>query len=471
MRSLRFRIGASAVLLALAVPALAAVPSAPTVVVRWNQSLLQAVRNTASNPVITARALAVVHTSMYDAWAAYDPVAVGTRLGGSLRRPPAERTDANKARAVSFAAYRALVDLFPTQQAGLFDPLMADLGYEPADTSGAAGVGQAAADAVIAFRHADGSNQLGDHPQGTPGVAYSDYTGYQPVNDPTTVVDPNHWQPLLNQNGTAQRFLAPQWGRVAPFALAAGDALRPDPPPLHPARGYRREARQILHFSARLGDRQKVIATYWADGPNTETPPGHWSLFAQFVSQRDAHTLDRDVRMFFALGNALLDASIGVWECKRHFDYVRPITAIRFLYAGQPVRAWAGPGQGTQVIDGGEFRTYIATPPFAEYVSGHSTFSAASAEILKSFTGRDRFGGEVTIAAGATPIEPGLVPAQPVTLRWATFSQAADQASLSRRYGGIHFESGDLQARSLGRKIGQAVWAKAQTYFDGTATP
>jgi hypothetical protein len=472
LRSLLPRAAASATLcLVLAAPVLAAAPPEPTVVLRWNQSLLQAVRNTAFSPVFSARALAIVHTSMYDAWAAYDAVADPTRPDGAPRQPPAERTEANRAKAVSFAAYRALVDLFPTQRSGLFDPLMTALGYDPADTSGGAGVGNAAAAAVIAFRHADGSNQLGDHPQGTPGVPYSDYTGYVPVNDPTTIVDPNHWQPLLNPNGTAQRYLAPHWGLVTPFALAAGDALRPDPPPLHPARAYRREAAQILRFSAQLRDREKVIATYWADGPNTETPPGHWNLFAQFVSQRDAQSLDQDVKMFFALGNALLDASISVWECKRHYDFVRPISAVRFLYSDKLVRAWGGPGQGTQVIYGSAFRTYIATPPFAEYVSGHSTFSAASAEILKSFTGSDRFGAQVTIPAGASPVEPGLVPAEPVTLRWGTFSIAADQAGVSRRYGGIHFQSGDLQARALGRQVGQAVWVKAQAYFDGTAVP
>jgi hypothetical protein len=135
------------------------------------------------------------------------------------------------------------------------------------------------------------------------------------------------------------------------------------------------------------------------------------------------------------------------------------------------VQAWAGPYQGTQLISGETFRSYIATPPFAEYVSGHSTFSAASAEILKSVSGSDAFGASVTIAAGATPVEPGAVPAQPVTLSWATFSAAADQAGISRRYGGIHFESGDLEGRALGQKIGTLVWEKALTYIDGTAIP
>jgi hypothetical protein len=443
----------------------------PNVAVRWNETLLQSVRNTGFAPMFTARALAIVHTSMYDAWSAYDPVAVGTQLGGSLRRPAEEHTLANKERATSYAAYRSLKDLFPTQGA-LFDAAMGDLGFDPADTSTdpttPTGIGNITAAAVIAFRHHDGSNQLGDENGGAP---YSDYTGYVPVNGPDEIVDPNRWQPLKNPAGVVQTFLAPHWGLVAPFALTDPAQLRPAAPPLHPQGLYRKEANQILHFSAGLTDETKVIATYWADGPNTETPPGHWNLFAQFVSERDAHTLDQDVKMFFALGNAQLDASIAVWECKRFFDYVRPITAVRYLYEGKPVRAWAGPYLGTQVISGETFRSYIPTPPFAEYVSGHSTFSAAGAEILKAVTGSDAFDASVTIAAGATPVEPGAVPAEPVTLSWATFSAAADEAGISRRYGAIHFESGDLQARALGRQVGALAWEKAGTYFDGSATP
>jgi hypothetical protein len=443
----------------------------PNVAVRWNETLLQAVRNTGFAPMFTARALGIVHTSMYDAWAAYDPVAVGTQYGGTLRRPEAEHTLANKERATSYAAYRSLVDLFPTQVA-LFDALMAELGFDPADTSTdpttPTGIGNITSAAVIAFRHGDGSNQLGDENGGAP---YSDYTGYVPVNSPDEIVDPNRWQPLVNPNGSVQKFLAPHWGLVTPFALVEAEQFRPEEPPLFPFGVYRKEANEILRISAGLTDQEKSISTYWADGPATETPPGHWNLFAQLVSERDAHTLDQDVKMFFALGTAMLDASIAVWECKRFFDYVRPITAVRYLYAGKPVRAWAGPYLGTQVIPGETFKSYIATPPFAEYVSGHSTFSAASAEILKSVTGSDAFGAQVTIAAGSSPIEPGAVPAQDVTLSWTTFSDAADQAGMSRRFGGIHFESGDLYARALGRLVGALVWEKAGTYFDGTAVP
>ena len=114
--------------------------------------------------------------------------------------------------------------------------------------------------------------------------------------------------------------------------------------------------------------------------------------------------------------------------------------------------------------------TFI-TPPFPEYISGHSAFSAAAAEILKRFTGSDNFGGSVTLPAGSSRVEPGLTPQSDVTLSWATFSDAADQAGISRRYGGIHFQQGDLDARATGRQAAQKCWDKANAYINGTATP
>ena len=223
-------------------------------------------------------------------------------------------------------------------------------------------------------------------------------------------------------------------------------------------------------MSAHLNDRGKAIALYWADGPNTETPSGHWNLLAQWVSRRDQHDVERDVKMFFILGNALLDASVAVWECKRFYDYVRPISAIRYLFGGQVIRAWGGPGQGTQAIDGAQFQPYIPTPPFAEYTSGHSGFSASAAQVLRLFTGSGRFGASAVVRAGSSVVEPGFAPSSDVTLYWRTFDEAADEAGLSRRFGGIHFKQGDLESRRIGKEVGIRVWRKALRYFHGGVT-
>jgi hypothetical protein len=108
------------------------------------------------------------------------------------------------------------------------------------------------------------------------------------------------------------------------------------------------------------------------------------------------------------------------------------------------------------------------TPPFPGFTSGHSNFSAAGAEVLRLFTGSDQFGASVTLAAGSSRAEPGITPADDVTLSWKAFSDAADQAGLSRRYGGIHIEEDDLRGRATGRICGRQAWANAQTYFKGT---
>jgi hypothetical protein len=444
---------------------------------------------------MVSRALAIAHTCIFDAWAAYDRLAIGTRLGDALRRPARERSLENKQAAVSFAAYRAGADLFPASVATVFDPLMASLGFDPGDhdldPKTPTGIGNGAADAVLAFRHRDGANQLGDQPGGTPGVAYSDYTGFVPANAPmdirfafdaSTVSDPNLWQPLRYVDGTgavvAPRFVGAQWQRVSPFALTSSAQQRsPTGPARYGSSGFVEQAEALLEISAGLTDEQKVIALYWADGPRSELPPGHWNLFAQLVAHRDhtgdsEHDLDQAVKLFFAVTNAIFDAGICAWDNKCAFASVRPITAIRYLFQGQQVRAWAGPGLGTQVIRGEEWFPYqtrsFPTPPFPEYSSGHSNFSAAGAEILRLHTGSDRFGASVTFSAGSSAVEPGLAPAHEVTLSWDTFSDAADQAGISRRYGGIHFEQGDLDARATGRLAARATWAKAQSYFTGT---
>ena len=109
----------------------------------------------------------------------------------------------------------------------------------------------------------------------------------------------------------------------------------------------------------------------------------------------------------------------------------------------------------------------VITPPFPEYVSGHSTFSAAAATVLTAFTGSDRFGASAVVPRGSSLVEPGATPSADVTLTWPTFSAAADQAGISRRYGGIHYRSGDLAGRRLGREVGALATGRAFGYLLG----
>jgi hypothetical protein len=443
------------------------------VVLRWDEELLQAIRANpgGTGPTVTARALGVAHTSMFDAWAAYDARAIGTRYGGKLRQPVSERTPENKNKAISFAAYATLVDLFPSR-ADDFALQMKELGYgvDGSDTSTPAKIGTMVAKAVTDFRHKDGSNQLG---------GYADTTGYQPVNDWNKVVDRWRWQPLRvplgDPWGTVQRALTPQWAEVVPFGMSSQYGRDvPGPPKLPDGEWSTEDIETAVKDNAYLDDPSKIKAEYWADGPRSEFPPGHWAVFAQAISRKRGNSLDDDAKLFFTLGNALMDASIAAWAWKFKYDYMRPITGIRELYRGKQVVSWLGPYKGYGLVNGESWIPYqelrVVTPPFPEYVSGHSTFSAAGARVITTFIGSDNFGASVTVRAGASRIEPRTAehpgtPAKDVTLYWPTFSAAAAEAGMSRRYGGIHFESGDLHGRSLGAAVGGDAWIKAQSYI------
>jgi len=154
--------------------------------------------------------------------------------------------------------------------------------------------------------------------------------------------------------------------------------------------------------------------------------------------------------MFFALNAALFDASIAVWDAKRAYNSVRPITAINYLFKDDPEFQAKYP-------DG--WKSYIGTPPFPEFVSGHSTFSAAAAETLKLFTQSDYYGGSYT------------APETGITLSWDTFSEAAAEAGMSRVYGGIHFMDGNLAGQDMGRNVAAWDWNKTQSYIQGTPVP
>ena len=286
------------------------------------------------------------------------------------------------------------------------------------------------------------------------------------------------------------------------------------------------------------GDYTRVLAEFWADGPDSETPPGHWftilnyvndhpSLVKRFKGEGDGDILDNlewDVKAYFVLGGAIHDAAICAWGSKGWYDCIRPISAIRYLaeqgqssdpalpnYApnGMPLEeglielvqpgdslagdqneqvgniklyAWRGPEYiddpqhdwaGTGWILAENWMPYqrpnFVTPPFAGYVSGHSTFSRAAAEVMTLLTGDAFFpGGIGEFLAKKNEFlvfEEG--PSVDVLLQWATYRDAADQCSLSRIWGGIHPPVDDMPGRIIGGKVGQDAFALAEQYFQG----
>ncbi|BDI20482.1 hypothetical protein ANSO36C_62840 (plasmid) [Nostoc cf. commune SO-36] len=496
----------------------------PTISVLWDKVAQQAVSNAIVGPTIADRVYSMVHTSMFDAWAAYDPTAIATQLKDQLQRPQAENTEANKKEAMSFAAYRTLKDLFPSQ-VSIFDELMGKLGFNPndttTDTTKAAGIGNVSAEALLKFRREDGSNQLGNNPKGVLGVPYSDITGYKPVNSPGNVINIERWTPetipidALPGQGRVQQVLGANWSGVTSFSLESNKQFRPPAPQpfllvdgqvnlqaktitlkngqvlpitkdligtvINPK--FIAQAEKVVNVSANLTDKQKLIAEFWEDQIGSSFPAGSWMTFGQYVSARDNHTLDDDAKLFFTLGNGVFDAGVATWEAKRFYDYARPVRVIRSLgelgligefnkeLGGYAIEAWK-PGQGTQTILATDFVAYQLpgsnpSPPFQEYTSGHSGFSGAGSTILELFTDSDYFGGNVTFQPGLSRFEPGITPEKAVTLRWDTFSEAAIEAGDSRIYGGIHFDEGNLNGQIVGQKVGLSVWEQAQFFIEG----
>ena len=478
------------------------------VILLWNEQLLATIRANppGTGPTVAARALGVLHTATYDAWEAYDATAKSTLPNGIPEPQASSNVAADKAKAISFAAYKTLTDLFPYRRPVYAQQMQALYGAAwGSDTSPPVTVGNKAAQAVIDYRHADGSNQTRSD-NGTPTdpdddtVSYPDPCTppncYQPTRQWNQPTDPWRWKPLcvLTPAGVAasaprerdpllpcpdrpagsnpppyyalQRPLTPQWPKIKTFAASPLQYKVTGPPKTPDGNYSNADVATALNEAGNLDDVKKVTAEYWADGPGSEFPPGHMAVFAQALSRKKGQTLDTDVKMFFALGNALLDASVGSWttKYKKEYDFWRPITAIRHVYQGQTIPSWRGP------VPAAEWTPYqlptVVTPAFPEYVSGHSTFSAAGNIILSAFTTSDIFDAYVDIPANWSKIQQG-VPATPVRLSWPTFTAAADQAGISRRYGGIHFWSGDYHARMLGNLLGRGAYSKAQSYIQG----
>jgi hypothetical protein len=288
-------------------------------------------------------------------------------------------------------------------------------------------------------------------------------------------------------------------------------------------------------------DYARVLAEFWADGPDSETPPGHWFTLMNYVSDHPnvvkkiggqgatLSNLEWDVKCYLALGGAMHDSAINTWGIKGYYDYIRPISAIRYMAgkgqssdAGLPnydrhgmplipglieqvqageelagandenvgkikIFAWRGPDfitdpetdvAGVDWILGERWWPYqrgtFVTPPFAGYLSGHSTFSRAAAEVLTRLTGDPFFpGGMGTFDLAQNDFlvfEVG--PTENMTLQWATYRDASDQTSLSRIWGGIHPPIDDIRGRIIGDKIGNEAFDLALDYFEGTlSTP
>lgn len=426
-----------------------------------------------ARPTILARAMAVVTAAMYEAWAPFDDRARGVVFGHTLRQPAARRTQANREAAISYAAACALTDVYPESRA-VIDGALRRFGFDPAmgaaSRTSAAGIGVLVAERLCAARHSDGANQLGDE-TGSSGEPYSDYTGYVPVNPPDRVWNPDRWQPITfrRDDGStfAPGFLTPHWYRVETFALTRPDQFRAPEPPRVGSDQLRAEIDEVLAYNAGLTDRQKAIVEFMRDGPGSTGQSGHWLRFAQDISRRDGYDLDRDVKLFFQVGQCAHDAFVASWDSKRYWDTSRPWTLVRHYYGDRTIRGWGGPGRGVVEMKGSEWYPYssyvFVSPPFPSYVSGHSTVSAACAETMRLFTGSDRLEMELVRRPGEIT-EPDAL-GEDVTLWLPSLTGAAEMAGISRIMGGYHIQADNIEGLKMGRSVGQVVHNRAQDLF------
>ena len=473
-----------------------------------------------------------------------------------------------------------------------------------------------------AFGYVDGTGYQPVNPPMTVDYPSVVSPGSEPLADPNRW-QPLYIDSALTQNGllnfSLQRYIGPHWGNVETFALGHGEngphswsSIDPGPPPQFGGVGdaeYRSDTVLLVEYSNQLdpthglgaelinispattgnrplgthndqgydvnpatgapyadnfvkrADYGRVLAEYWADGPESETPPGHWNVIANHVADDPllekriggvgdvVDDLEWDVKTYFALNAAVHDAAVAAWGAKREYDYVRPITKIRYQGALGQSTAPELPSyhpDGLPLVDGlielvtaesiapeGKHHNALAnanrfdqsgafpdlqfegeeligkvvvmswnhepadpeselsgvdwvlaenwvpyqqdnfvTPAFAAYVSGHSTFSRAAAEVLADITGSEFFPGglaEETFDVDFLDFEVG--PSEEVTLQWATYFDAADEAGISRLWGGIHVPADDFAGRIMGSTIGEDAFTYAFAHYQAYTMP
>ncbi|ASV32427.1 vanadium-dependent haloperoxidase [Maribacter cobaltidurans] len=443
---------------------------------KWGKMALKATANDTERfkprPTITSRYLGLIFVSVFDAWSRYDEKATPVYLENVERRPADEQTLRNKEIAISYAALRAMNEYYFSDKE-MFEDFMVEMGLDPNDESldpnTPIGIGNLAAKAVIEARKGDGSNQYGEE-EGSNGKAYYNYVGYEPINSADKSVDPNRWQPKYFSDGKggtyAPECLTPYWDKVTPVSLTSGDQFRPGPPPMIGSKQLEEEVKEVIELQANLTDYQKALVEFMRDGPQSVQQAGHWLKFAQDVSERDNHTLDQDVKMYFYNQVVAMDAFIASWDSKMFYDYARPYALVHEYYDDQKIKAWGGEGKGMIEMNGGQWRPYspetFLCPPFPSYVSGHSTISGGCAEALRLWTGNDEFGSTAELVAGAMT-EPDYM-GDTILLDFPTFTETAEMAGISRVLGGYHIQSDNIAGLKLGRDVAQEAWKFYKTH-------
>lgn len=429
----------------------------------------------ANDATLVLRITSEITAGWFDAIAPYHPTARGI-YSDLPRRPAAEGlTNRNKNIAMLYASYRVLCNLLPNESAA-WASFLASAGLSAnnnsRDLSTAAGIGNVAGNAVIAFREHDGMNQLGDENGRTYNrLPYMDSTGFKPVNTAYDILDPTKWQPLVVTQGNGifrvQQYVTPQLALTKPYAIDPRDYSVPEPTASLLKRGnngrvaYKKQADDVLAISAALDDYDKAQAEFF---DNKFRSIGFVALF---VATSHQFTLDQFVQYDTMLNMAAFDGGIVAWKEKTRWNAVRPTTAIRYLYGNQKVAAWGGPGKGTVQIPANEWRSYLGTPDHPEYPSGSACFCAAEAQASRRLLGGDQLGWQVLVPRGQSRVEPGITPSQDTTLYFDTWTDFENQCGQSRVLGGVHFGPSVAASLEMCRPVGDAAYEFIQRHIQG----
>lgn len=394
----------------------------------WYKFVLELVRHTPTySPPVASRSFAYLGITSYEAIASgsRDMVSLSGQLNGLATTPERQSGAAYDDAVILNAAMIEAVNNFfgntgPTGKHALA-AVTKRLSAEASDGVGAdivarsSNYGKAIADHVFKWSQGDGG-------------AVVENMGF-PMQY-TLTKGAAYWVPT-SKIGQQQVPLLPEWGKNRTFAMPAGSSCPLPPPPAYSEEKdseFYAEALEVYTIGKSLTDERKAIARFWSDDPMlSPTPPGHWESIALQIFERDNVGLEKRVDVLARLGIAIADGFIGCWESKFEFDLLRPVTYIK------------------RVIDP-KWEPLLITPPFPEYPSGHSTQSAAAAAVLVTAFG-EKFAFE-----DATHVKDGIKPRH-----YAGFQQAAEEAAISRLYGGIHFRAAIERGLEQGACIGKYV--------------
>jgi len=390
----------------------AAVDASAGIIHDWNEVLLQAIRVERPAPPVASRAMAIVSTSMFEAVNSLDG-----RYESLTGLVPVS-TSASVEAALSVAARDSLAALFPARTEVFDAALSASLADIPEGEAKVMGIqtGRNAALGILELRSSDGSKTQVQHINGD---------------------QPGEWVPTAPAYAAA---VLPQWPNVKPWTLTAPDQFRPKAPPSLTSSVYAKALNEVQSIGSatsttRTAD-QTAIARFWAGSPGTATPPGQWNMIAQGVAEQSNLGLLETAHLYAVLDMALADAAIVCWDAKYEYELWRPITAIRNADQDDNSATTADPG----------WTPLLTTPAFPSYTSGHSTFSMTAATTMARLLGTDNI--SFTVASEV----PGVA-----DRKFSSFSAAAEEAGLSRIYGGIHYSFDNTEGQRAGRRLGEYV--------------